>query len=394
MEWYEKASKKVLAKLATSDWVDGGGFLRDFLSDSDEDYLDMDEEEDQEQYIIDALEGFENHLKKKFSSKIEVSKNFRWLNKTKQSEVSKNEVGSEAEIISESDNEILSKNISDLSKEEIKRCNNLSKLLRKENRFDDCSHFAKRYYEILERRNGTASEKLAVLSLLIDDAKNLHRVDLHELHCNKAEIYADNLKHSDAAIELKCALDHLILKPSLLEGNVANLNEITKDIFHRCRIQYEKAGRREEASEIYVKESKYVQSKLKLGFERGFMFIFWVLTKYGESPVRVFLWSVAIIFVWSIIYMYAGVNSPAGPDWFHCEQTVDSAVIECKELEASSELGYGSYLYYSVVTFTTLGYGDFSPQEGMSRFFSAFQAVLGLFFASLFLVIFVKKYSR
>lgn len=34
-------------------------------------------------------------------------------------------------------------------------------------------------------------------------------------------------------------------------------------------------------------------------------------------------------------------------------------------------------IYFSVVTFSTLGYGDFSPQTGLSKFTSAFEAVSG-----------------
>ncbi|MDN6869875.1 potassium channel family protein, partial [Aeromonas caviae] len=50
-------------------------------------------------------------------------------------------------------------------------------------------------------------------------------------------------------------------------------------------------------------------------------------------------------------------------------------------------------LYYSVVTFTTLGYGDFTP-VGLSRIFAAFEAFTGSFTLALFVVVFVKKMTR
>jgi hypothetical protein len=50
-------------------------------------------------------------------------------------------------------------------------------------------------------------------------------------------------------------------------------------------------------------------------------------------------------------------------------------------------------LYYSVVTFTTLGYGDITP-FGISRLFAAFEAFVGSFTIALFVVVFVKRMTR
>ncbi|PUZ92369.1 potassium transporter Kef, partial [Vibrio vulnificus] len=50
-------------------------------------------------------------------------------------------------------------------------------------------------------------------------------------------------------------------------------------------------------------------------------------------------------------------------------------------------------VYFSVVTFTTLGYGDISP-VGLARFIAALEAFLGSFTMALFVVVFVKKMTR
>ena len=39
-------------------------------------------------------------------------------------------------------------------------------------------------------------------------------------------------------------------------------------------------------------------------------------------------------------------------------------------------IGFADHLYFSVVTFTTLGYGDFLP-TGTTRFIATFEALLG-----------------
>ena len=54
---------------------------------------------------------------------------------------------------------------------------------------------------------------------------------------------------------------------------------------------------------------------------------------------------------------------------------------------------FGYALYFSVVTFTTLGYGDFTP-VGWSRPFAAVEAFNGAFMIALFILGFVKKMTR
>ena len=50
-------------------------------------------------------------------------------------------------------------------------------------------------------------------------------------------------------------------------------------------------------------------------------------------------------------------------------------------------------MYYSVITFTTVGYGDFRPQ-GRLRGVAACEALLGAIMIALVTVIFARKYLR
>lgn len=50
-------------------------------------------------------------------------------------------------------------------------------------------------------------------------------------------------------------------------------------------------------------------------------------------------------------------------------------------------------LYFSVVTFTTLGYGDFAP-VGPSRIIASAEAIIGSFTIALFVVVFVRRMAR
>ena len=48
-------------------------------------------------------------------------------------------------------------------------------------------------------------------------------------------------------------------------------------------------------------------------------------------------------------------------------------------------------LYFSVVTFTTLGYGDFQPAVGLSRFVVSLEAIIGAITMALFVYTFARR---
>ena len=81
--------------------------------------------------------------------------------------------------------------------------------------------------------------------------------------------------------------------------------------------------------------------------------------------MRTFMTFVVLIFCYAGLYVAVG-----GPT----EETNNF-------LEAS---------YFSVVTFTTLGYGDISP-TGWSRLLACTEALVGVFMNSLFIFVFCRK---
>jgi len=48
---------------------------------------------------------------------------------------------------------------------------------------------------------------------------------------------------------------------------------------------------------------------------------------------------------------------------------------------------FGQYLYYSLITFTTVGYGDINPINGVARTLAVTEGILGVLLAVL--VVFV-----
>ena len=50
-----------------------------------------------------------------------------------------------------------------------------------------------------------------------------------------------------------------------------------------------------------------------------------------------------------------------------------------------ADTGYGSWLYYSIVTITTLGFGDYTPAHGAAQAVTAIEVMCGLIFLGFFL---------
>ena len=113
--------------------------------------------------------------------------------------------------------------------------------------------------------------------------------------------------------------------------------------------------------------------------------------QYGENPWRVIRFALIIIFLFAVILNFSGiVNSDS-----------TNLIIEFIKKSQGDEytiryLGpvLGSFLnclYFSVVTFTTLGYGDFQPAVGLSRFFVSLESIIGAITMALFVYTFARR---
>jgi hypothetical protein len=103
---------------------------------------------------------------------------------------------------------------------------------------------------------------------------------------------------------------------------------------------------------------------------------------YGERPLRVILFSLSFIFICGLAYFILGVSDGGEVVMFNSSHSIYTNLISLFKS-----------LYFSVVTFTTLGYGDLVP-VGISRLVAAIEAFAGSFTLALFVVVFVKKMTR
>lgn len=198
--------------------------------------------------------------------------------------------------------------------------------------------------------------------------KSANKKNYYKWFKKAAEMYQIQSVHYKAAQCFKSAAE------GISESKAGSKERLEVDMLRQSRVQYALDGNSELASAMFVRENN-AELALAKNSKKFVLFASKILSSYGESPRRVLLWIIGIWLANAFIYYWIGIQ-PSSP----------GSDVVYKDV--------GSSLYYSIVTFTTLGYGDFSPASGWGRFFSGLEAFSGLFFSSLLIVTVVRRFTR
>lgn len=173
-------------------------------------------------------------------------------------------------------------------------------------------------------------------------------------------------------------LDRVFLPPLKTLG-VKNVYDYGKsrdpskalDVYQKLRETYKSQGELIDSGICFERE---MDKRREVGNwkETLWLSILWVLCGYGERPGRAFASFLVTIFLFALIYMNLSLVN------------VDGTILH---------YDFGNALYFSVVTFTSLGYGDIRP-TGIAKMFAGMEALLGIFLISLFVFVFCRKMVR
>jgi hypothetical protein len=106
-----------------------------------------------------------------------------------------------------------------------------------------------------------------------------------------------------------------------------------------------------------------------------------LLFGYGERPNRVLVAGAVIILLCGLFY-----SSPAAHLAFQ---------YGIHDSLKSDQLGFLDGLYYSTITFTTLGFGDIYPAvDALTRIVTMLESMAGACLMALFVVTLSKRFSR
>ena len=190
-----------------------------------------------------------------------------------------------------------------------------------------------------------------------------------------------------------------------LRGKCFRLPSAEAEVCRVLRLFYEREGMRDRADEVFVRERRALRrnrvfmAKKKVEEISGksnwlslvsvyFLFLVAVFSswieylladlpsRYGTSWKRpVVLWLINVLIVFPMLYLVTGS-------------------IAYNYSDALSVNDFWTAIYFSVVTATTLGYGDFHPVGALGRIIASIEAVYGMFMWTVFLTVYARKYMR
>lgn len=188
---------------------------------------------------------------------------------------------------------------------------------------------------------------------------------------------------------INCDFTGCVLKDVTLSGCIADertsfgktLKSEEEGNYHFASIEYKQIKQLYKNSSLHHIADNFhyreMVAKRKIGSRgnpaRWLNYIFGdLLCKYGTSYTRVFLWSALII-------IGCGVLLDMNKSLLYNNLPVEASLTDA--------------LYFSLVTFTTLGYGDFHA-IGFMRFVAGLESFAGVFLMSLFTVIVGRRIIR
>ncbi len=174
------------------------------------------------------------------------------------------------------------------------------------------------------------------------------------------------------------------------------------DSFRNAKIEYEKEGKYSNAGKMYAREKECLRLHLKaqkdsLG-ERTWLWVWKHTCKYGESPSLFAIRATTIILAFTVVYM------PLVSELFDWWPSWLSVTFKEYPFRAWSGGGMGivkafifnfvTALYFSVVTFATLGFGDIAPISVLGKLCAIAEVMLGYVMFGMLITLVVRKVTR
>ncbi|WP_317929076.1 potassium channel family protein [Halioxenophilus sp. WMMB6] len=361
LTWYDHALVELISVLESQGYVEGFDFLQDFFLDHNNDYESEMTYASSEDFAEENFDKFQGWIISQ-GKRIAASDTGRWCFHREVEDTGSvaptNEILNESPKLSESDLELLNLPQYELNSGSYSGLRSLvSKMAAmKDSRIVTCALNLAKAAEYSGKNDSELVDLWASAAVYAEEYDDKERV----VACLKNAAY-HNVKISrfeDAAQQYQKAVDF------------AAAADDKRLLLRNARIQFQNVGDHDAASSVFINE---MNIRLRTGswFEKIAYWTYCLTSNYGESPKKV----LANILIWLPIFTVLSflLVVPGERDFWD---------------------GLWDGFYFTIVTFTTLGYGDITPKLWYGKLISGVIATFGLLYTSLFMVTIVRKYSR
>jgi len=209
--------------------------------------------------------------------------------------------------------------------------------------------------------------------------------NLHFANFQNCNLLGTNFEHArlENVIWDKEIIQEREAKLTQNEDDKIDLYQQSEEIYRNLRRTCESDGLFETAGKFFQKEMQMRRKQMPLLSSKRFISkLVEFSCGYGERPLRIVILSALVILLFSCVFFVTGLNYGGETIQLSVDATISQNILD-----------FSNALYFSVVTFTTLGYGDVLP-IGISKLFAGIEALMGGFILALFVVVFVKKMTR
>lgn len=156
-----------------------------------------------------------------------------------------------------------------------------------------------------------------------------------------------------------------------------------EEIYRDLRVTSEAQGHRRNAGDFFYREMLMRHFRLpRFSVDRWVSSFAHFIYGYGERPSYILAVALVYLAAMAAIYFVLGVAEGNRVIAFD----PDAAWLD-------NLAAFGNCLYYSIITYTTVGYGDVTPLAA-TKPIAALEAMSGNFMMALFVVVFVRKLAR
>lgn len=206
---------------------------------------------------------------------------------------------------------------------------------------------------------------------------NLSESDLEGADMWNAKLYDVKLWHASFGSAKSISQTSFYATGRFSKARISEAGELSAEESYRSLKQYFSAcGKYNDASWASYREKTMERISLLKRRSPEYLpsLLMSLLCGYGEKPSRIVFSALGCILLFAALYSFLGsIVSSSDPAY---------------------RLNWFDYLYYSTITYTTVGYGDFIPKANcLFRLLAASEAFIGVFLAGLFVFTLARKYS-